>query len=267
MILCPELIYKFKWVTTDEEMKWFCEILEEHKIYFPRPSKLNDPMEANSVSYSLGVAGEGHHKQAGKTHPIIEEIQEEYRILSFTTKPDSSLMWAHYANDYQGCCLIFSTKNAFNSVEPTIYSINSFHFEAQSATREELYQPVHDSFLFKNTEWAYENEWRLIQRSEQEKISFGDDLLGVIVGKNVKKKYRKKIIQICDKKMLPCFSTYIMNGKNCIQFIPIEKDNEKYIYTPYEIRIYMKEKEEQGKCKENEIYLFYEMNDELIRQE
>lgn len=48
-----------------------------------------------------------------------------------------------------------------------------------------------------------------------------------------------------------------MNGKNCIQFIPIEKENEKYIYTPYEMHIYMKEKEEQGKCKENEIYLFY----------
>lgn len=265
MILRPDLVYKYKSITTEEKMEQFSEILEERKLYFPRPSELNDPMEANSVSYSLGVVGEGHHKQAGKTHPIIVEIQEEYRILSFTTKPGSSLMWAHYANDYQGCCLIFSTKNVFKSIEPTIYSTNNFHYDARSGRTEELYQAVRDSFLFKNTEWSYENEWRLIQKNDKDRIIFGDDLLGVIVGKNIEKRYRKEIIEICDKKMLPCFSTYIMNGRNCIQFLPIEKETD--FHTPCEIYEYMKEKEEQEKCKENEIYLFYEMNDELIRQE
>ena len=74
MILCPELVYKFKAVTTEEKMNQLLEILEEHKIYFPKPSELNDPMEANSVSYSLGVAGDSYHKQAGKKHPIIREL-------------------------------------------------------------------------------------------------------------------------------------------------------------------------------------------------
>ena len=261
MILHPEYIFKFKAVDSDKQMKRFMEILENHSIYFPRPYDLNDPMEANSVCYHVGTAGSGYTYAAGKVPNVIENYQNEFRILSFTTNPGSSLMWAHYSKEYKGCCLIFSAKTVFHSIEPVIYSDYSFSY-GEGGYTDEIFEVIRESFLFKNTDWAYENEWRLIRRDaedELELLDFKDELLGVIVGENIRREYCCRIKKFCKANNLPCFLTYTMNGINCIQFIPVEMDNG--FYTPYDVQNHVNAKISKGLCASNEVLLFNVLNE------
>jgi len=262
MILHPEHLFKFKPIQTYKQLKWFLDIINKRQLYYPKPSELNDPMEANSVYYSLAIAGSGNVFEGGKTHSVIVDRQEEFRIMSFSTNPCSPLMWAHYSNEFKGCCLVFSTEKAFVDVEPVIYSYNHFYYGAESPT-DELYDAIHESFLFKNADWSYENEWRLIRRQDENIVHFDDELIGVIIGNKLKPSYKRRIIKCCDSCGIACFLTYVMNAKNCIQFIPAELDYD--YYTPLQICEYMRKKEKEGKCRSNEFELFLDLNDELSK--
>ena len=265
MLLHPARIFKFKAVDCEERMNYFMELLESRSIFFPRPYELNDPMEANSVWYYTSTAGSGYSYEAGRIPNVITNLQNEFRILSFTTNPGSPLMWAHYSNEYKGCCLVFSTKTVFSSVEPIIYSDCHFSYGNGNFT-DELYNVIHESFLYKNSDWAYENEWRLIQRDEEnrlELLDFEDELQGVIIGENTDIGYRDRIADFCKKNDIPCFLTYTMNGNNCIQFIPIEMNYG--FYTPYDVQKFLYEKEANGLCVRNEVLLFNELNDVMAK--
>ena len=106
----PQIVYKYKSISTQTDFNRVVDIIKSNHIYLPKPSMLNDPMEANALQVYLDCVGAGYTFDCGKVHPIIEEWQNRYRILSVSAIPDSPIMWAHYASGYSGCCLIYSTK-------------------------------------------------------------------------------------------------------------------------------------------------------------
>ena len=128
---------------------------------------LNDPMEANALQVYLDCVGAGYTFDCGKVHPIIEEWQNRYRILSVSAIPDSPIMWAHYASGYSGCCLIYSTKKTFSKIEPIIYTDITFSLSDEDFMDEDIpSEAIEESLRFKHKDWAYENEWRLIQNED-----------------------------------------------------------------------------------------------------
>ena len=261
MKLRPDYVFKYIPVNTDVRLDRIRKIIMENALFFPRPASFNDPMEAKSVDYWTATLGSGYYQEAGKMDPNIRNLLDEYRVLSISLIPNSTVMWAHYADEYRGCCLVLSTKGALSEVEPVIYSDVRFGFSAPSFS-EELYDVIHESLLFKNTDWAYENEWRLISRVEEEYIKLQEgDLCGVIIGNNMNPSFKEYISQLCVENNLPCFRTYTMKGRNAINFIPIEMDGP--IYTPFEIREYMKNKIRQSQFIGDELRLFDLLNNDI----
>lgn len=258
MVLRPELLFKYKSLYSDEQMHHVREIIETNQIYFPKPTELNDPMEANATTFLVGVAGSGYQYEAGKVHPTVLGLQEQFRVLSFSTNQRSPVMWSHYADDYKGCCLIFSSDGDFNDIEPVIYSDNHFTFNAENKA-DIIDVAIRETLRFKSTEWSYENEWRVIRKEESEIITFeADNLLGVIVGEHIGDKYKSLIVDLCKKKGIPCFITYTMIGYNTIQFAPVEMGNG--FITPWDIQEHIKKKEESGELCCNEANLLMELN-------
>lgn len=267
LMVKPQYVYKFKRIMTDEDYERVEEIMCHRKMYMPSPFELNDPMEGDSVNIYLDILGMGYAGSAGKIHPIITGIKNEYRIMSLSAIPSSSIMWAHYGCEYRGCCFIFSTEETFQQIKPIIYS--DLHFNIYENDIEDiaeknnmdssdvLYHVIEESFLYKNKEWSYENEWRLIQRNNKSFLKLKkDEIVGIIIGKNMEEKYKNRIIKKCNKLNLPCFTTYTMEKIGQIIFLP--DDMSKNFYTLKEIIeiIY----------KRNDVnsVLFHELNEHIF---
>ena len=174
---------------------------------------LNDPMEANALQVYLDCMGAGYTLACGKIHPIVEDRQNQYRVLSVSAIPNSPIMWAHYASGYSGCCLIYSTEKTFSEIKPVIYTDITFDLFDIDFMDDEMSEAIEESLCFKHKDWAYENEWRLIQNEDAGFLNYeASELVGIIIGENMSLDKRKVLVKLCKDKNVPCFRTYTMKA-------------------------------------------------------
>lgn len=84
----PQIVYKYKSISTQTDFNRVVDIIKSNHIYLPKPSMLNDPMEANALQVYLGCMGAGYTLACGKIHPIVEDrqISTEFSLfLQFQT--------------------------------------------------------------------------------------------------------------------------------------------------------------------------------------
>ena len=156
MLVHPRVVYKYKNISKKVDFDRTIDTVKNNRIFLPTPAMLNDPMEANAVEINLGCAGSGYTLACGKVHPIIEEQQNQYRVLSLSAVPNSPIMWAHYADCYSGCCLIYSTEKSFSEVEPVIYTDLTFGLsdaEFPGDGIDDLSEAIKESLRFKHKDW------------------------------------------------------------------------------------------------------------------
>jgi len=89
-------------------------------------------------------------------------------ILSLTEKQDNMLMWAHYAASHEGFII------GFDSTHPYFHrkrsDFDEFGYLRKVVYRDNCNEPLKpmidltadDTFLTKDLEWAYEEEWRVL---------------------------------------------------------------------------------------------------------
>ena len=196
-------LYKFYPFGTVERRAWVREILVEHKIYFARPSQLNDPhdlrplvrlrsgLSEREMRNFLRAEAERHwaRQQPPPTanelaryrlrlasidlqtfedealEKVRRRLEEHYRIFSLATERDRTDMWDEYADKSRGLCIHFRSDAAspFGFAQRVIYQ----------ADRPELLLPFGDmseqdvadrATLIKTAaRWAKEVEYRLIR--------------------------------------------------------------------------------------------------------
>lgn len=94
-------------------------------------------------------------------------------VSCLSTRYDSILMWAHYAESNIGICIEYNFNKSIPSllkkiIFPVAYSLNPVQvndlLDEQNDKFDSFYLPaaVLCSALNKSLEWSYENEWRLI---------------------------------------------------------------------------------------------------------
>ncbi len=93
-------------------------------------------------------------------------------VYCFAEKEDSIIMWAHYANNHQGCCLEFNFQgHLYQSVEkerscfPFLLLnrvIYSDRYPTHAFGEESVPHKGENSYMCKSKDWQYENEWRAI---------------------------------------------------------------------------------------------------------
>ena len=85
-------------------------------------------------------------------------------MLSLSAVPNSMIMWAHYAENIAGAVLFIQLKKLYLILDRLYTRILTFEFGEFSD--EDMSQAIQESLQFKRRDWAYENEWRLIQKDE-----------------------------------------------------------------------------------------------------
>ena len=98
-------------------------------------------------------------------------LSKDIGILSLSKNPKSILMWSHYAVEHKGFVVGFNSGDEFfshHAGEPedigmllhVDYDNNRPSINVQRINGSE---PIPDIFFTKNTEWDYEQEWRIIR--------------------------------------------------------------------------------------------------------
>jgi hypothetical protein len=108
---------------------------------------------------------------------LIAEAVKSVGVLCFTSKNDNHLMWSHYADSHKGFCLGYkrnSEENVWRATRPVNYvdditdlfngivgNISKWKVRDHRPP-EEVIKNAEKVIYTKNSQWAYENEWRLI---------------------------------------------------------------------------------------------------------
>jgi hypothetical protein len=184
----PERLFHYQCFAEDH----FTSLLVSGELKFSRPDSFNDPWDCRlhletptdptargrvlnwfadtdrKQNPSISEAKRAIRVYGFKSNPpmfnaaLVElaeklnaEICRRYRVYCLTEKPDSALMWGHYACSHTGICLEFDAKSPpFTCKTQLEYRTMYPAYDVVTLGYEPLVTKSHD--------WSYEAEWRLI---------------------------------------------------------------------------------------------------------
>lgn len=162
------------------------------------------------------------------TELLSRAINHEFYSVSFSRDALSSMMWAHYAEGFKGCVVIYASKNHGFSLShnPFSKSVDGYNLAPVDYVDSDKKIPILEcvtsgkdkavsTFLQKNSFWRYEDELRSftfqelntnmmamashkaqkLKTTERKRILYHDASLiaGVIFGPRVKAEYQKGV--------------------------------------------------------------------------
>jgi hypothetical protein len=217
-------LYKYSSLLKPEHLERLRVIVQEHELYLPNLTQLNDPADGRPLLAPLSgeqlasflyegllqrepnltlaarqreeaiirfnVTKHGPETlQRMLTESLHSELQG-YRIYSLSKRYDNMNLWAKYAADHSGYCLEFLNEGPlFVSAKDVVY-VDSVQIDITN--REHL-----NGFWFfcKRPEWSNEEEVRLVlQRGKGSKVKINPRCLNrLILGKDMSQKHQQQI--------------------------------------------------------------------------
>jgi Protein of unknown function (DUF2971) len=132
------------------------EALRSGKNFLSRPRAFNDPFEMSPHI--------SRFENPAEMDAYVWERTKHFVVLSLAENRESLLMWAHYTERHRGFLIAFddadggilSVYSQHRDFGPVSYCHHRpSHSKMKAVTNQEL-------FYWKNSEWAYEREWRII---------------------------------------------------------------------------------------------------------
>lgn len=219
--MIPKVLYKFKSLSSEPDYEYALDILQNSRLYSPCRSQINDPFEGLSIDFFPQVAGSGYHDISGLLHPIVVELFDRYRFISFSEEVRNPILWAYYASNYSGVCFEFSTSDSFKSVVPVEYSDDA----AKRIDEEEMIKRegeiLKQALSVKSKYWEYEKEWRLFKDDNTEFVIFRkDDIKSLILGPSFDMEKHSKLVRLAEKNGLLIRKAQPICPTRKIEFLP-----------------------------------------------
>ena len=168
-------IYKFQPISD-----YTIDALENHYLYFPTPSQLDDPFDC---LFALDLDGDKIDNLPFRSdaHDIgegVRIVREKIGILSLSKINNHIILWSQYAGGHNGICLKFKT---YDHNDKPYFAFEESHFKGNGSTGTFIL-PIHeviydnkvptpmklgeaggfDRFLLtKHKDWSYQAEYRI----------------------------------------------------------------------------------------------------------
>ena len=154
------------------------------------------------VEYAKSIDPENEER----IRTVLEERFDDQQIVTDVSKKcscfsevnDSLLMWAYYANKYEGVCLQFDVSSN-TSLYQNLRRVSYTDLYYGKLGDEELY-------FRKSSQWEHEREWRIICSTEEEYLPV--KVTGIYYTKRMKKEDRDKFIRLAIEKSLDMVLLY-----------------------------------------------------------
>jgi hypothetical protein len=249
-----DFLYHYHPLRHDQDFQYARQAIVDNEIFFSKFTGFNDPFDCipvydapikNIDDFIQRVRGTGLYsedrlknvEQRWKNgllseqglidhmmHYQIERISDRVGVYCLSSKKDDILMWSHYASSHSGVCLGFIASSStpfFGEALEVFYTkdrpiINLFKdLDAASVT----------TFLTKNKDWEYENEYRMVSYNRAPGTHHypKEFLQCVILGSKIKPEDEEKfrgIVRSIDG--LKLFKTVLNNREYRMDVIPVD---------------------------------------------
>lgn len=168
------------------------DLLLHNKLWLAAPSTFNDPFDGRSA-YDLTLRGpklrqelerllrrqgmkSAEARQRVRTDVVanpewfrkqrehhLNLIRDHLGVCALSANPRSPLLWVHYAQDHKGLCVQLRPW-----VDPEALVAHQVEYRDKYPVMRDFSRAAngHDAmlpFLRKSTDWAYEEEWRIVE--------------------------------------------------------------------------------------------------------
>lgn len=172
-------------------MDHICDILQNRRLYCAEWSALNDPMEgvfAYSAPRSLA-------EDAKAFAADIQQKLKQWRICALSGTFNSHLLWAHYANGFDGVAIEIELPDNDPDVRAVSYRGVYGNFQySDGLSPDEIARTIAFS---KYREWKYEEEIRV--RSDESWYELREPICRVIAGHRLRPALFDNIQMICER--------------------------------------------------------------------
>lgn len=183
----PTTLYKYY----PFEPNWLPDLLSGKKLRFSARSSFNDPFDSRPAIYSdprdpqFRQEAMALYKQNGISHkerermyqqsvmrtinkdgtlkPLDTSFAELMGIFSMGSSWSNMLLWSHYGDLHSGVCIGFSTAVDFFQLANKVEYQTSYPSMHWSKDRGDEIAKI---FLIKQKCWEYEEEWRILKRTD-----------------------------------------------------------------------------------------------------
>jgi hypothetical protein len=155
----PSKLYRYR-PLTPSIIEREIQAITEGYIWCPQFSSMNDPMEG---VHRLGLSWVMNGDKTEKA--VVRRERNKLGIASLSEVHDHEPMWAHYASQFQGMCVEYSTSKLLKKL-PDNFDLVRMAYNEQPpillADRSSTLDKAKLTLATKTIRWATEREWRLI---------------------------------------------------------------------------------------------------------
>jgi hypothetical protein len=197
----PTWLYRFRSLSgrgqksglNETKLERELEAIEQGYVYCATYRDMNDPMEGFYRTSGLLRTKEGYDEFSRSV--LTDKLS--LGIASFTESWRNEIMWAHYADGFQGICIAYKFEKLIGtldvncSISKMSYLDQPYYLNERSGSGGSNHAKA--ILSTKNLKWAYEREWRLFA-PQSGKIRYGASVVPTIfLGMRIDKGIRKSI--------------------------------------------------------------------------
>jgi hypothetical protein len=153
----PRRLYRYRSLKDlDREM----DAIKSGYLYCSPYMNLNDPMEGLFTSSRLLKESADYRA----IRAAIRDNKARIGVCSFSEVYDHELMWAHYADQFQGICVAYSLTLLLKALGDDVSFVRMYYDEMVPTiyrTNKDSIQLAKMVLSYKNYKWLYEREWRM----------------------------------------------------------------------------------------------------------
>lgn len=163
--ILPSRFYRYRNVDSIELAEREISAISDNYLWCSRYKDLNDPMEGIYGASPTLAKNPTFERLAWK---ILNE-KRSVGICCFSDTHDNELMWVHYAGNYAGICVAYSTNQLVAGLNDDVHVVRMAYDGSPPRLRDEDGQYAQRAAMkilsHKKSCWLYEREWRLLTSS------------------------------------------------------------------------------------------------------
>lgn len=232
-------LFKYISLDTQTSLTYFDQTLNELKLFGQSPSSLNDPFELNPATFNdiavknvrsiwkletskrppdsakriAGLLDRNLDDYIERATNYLSKFRDSSRVISLSERYDSPLLWAHYANSYQGACIHFLggkmqtrgggiiAKVNYADQRPMYplslaLALSVGNLALPRSTRAEKAETNKLLYFTKASDWSYEKEYRIVYNTSQvTNFTFNySSIVSIILGPKMTIEKRNEIV-------------------------------------------------------------------------